>query len=606
MPHIVAVLSRERVQIKKFHVQNFRSIHNSGWINVSQITSFVGPNESGKSNLCEALYLLNPFDETEDYNIDEDWPADNWGDKKKTTVCSARFQLDAEEIADLAFALGVVTEEDDAETDEETTPTEKAKEQPPLPKAVELSAWRGYWGKERGYKVSGFENPDKKLLKAWADENIPKCVYIRDYELSGAQVELDQLAQRKANPAQLTTDDRMLLIILELAQIELDDFIAKGSTAEGRTLRSYDRRQASSYLTNQFARLWKQKDVRFEIEVDATTLNVFVEDKGLGMPIRLNRRSTGFRWYVSFAWKFTHATRGQYKDSILLLEEPGVHLHHAGHQDLLDLFEELSEDNTILYTTHLSTMIDPGFPERIRIVEIHDHHTQVIQGIVSSQPQPMMVVEASLGLTGSMSGLLGNRKTLIVEGGDDSLILQKLSSVLIRAGKVGLSDQIYLWAARSATKTPMHAGFLVGHKWDGAVLLDSDEEGELARDKIQELYLDKLAEDTTFDVLMLAAAAGIKDTPAAIEELFPEKFFLDCVNRAYGLAMTATDLPSEGTIKSRVKYALKAKHDRDYDPDAVLGELLKEFDKWDDVKKLPTGTAVKAEKLFKAINAAFE
>src|SRR5258708_30277421 len=54
------------------------------------------------------------------------------------------------------------------------------------------------------------------------------------------------------------------------------------------------------------------------------------------------------------------AARGEYKSCVLLLEEPGIHLHHAGHRDLLELFEELAgpngadkagADNTIIYTT---------------------------------------------------------------------------------------------------------------------------------------------------------------------------------------------------------------------------------------------------------------
>ncbi len=64
--------------------------------------------------------------------------------------------------------------------------------------------------------------------------------------------------------------------------------------------------------------------------------------------------------------------QGEYgKSCILLLEEPGVHLHHAGHRDLLQLFEELSENNTIIYTTHLATMlVTLGIPSRVRIVEV--------------------------------------------------------------------------------------------------------------------------------------------------------------------------------------------------------------------------------------------
>ena len=87
-------------------------------------------------------------------------------------------------------------------------------------------------------------------------------------------------------------------------------------------------------------------------------------------------------------------------------------------------------------------MVDPAFPERIRIVENEASHATVKRGVVSSQRAPMAVVELALGLTGDMSGLLGSRQTLIVEGGDDALILHKLSGLLRSDGRPYLSERI--------------------------------------------------------------------------------------------------------------------------------------------------------------------
>lgn len=77
---------------------------------------------------------------------------------------------------------------------------------------------------------------------------------------------------------------------------------------------------------------------------------------------------TGFRWYVSFAWKFTHASEGDFENCTLLLEEPGIHLHYSGQRDLLGVFEDLSGTNTVMYTTHLSSMVDQANPARHGLV----------------------------------------------------------------------------------------------------------------------------------------------------------------------------------------------------------------------------------------------
>jgi hypothetical protein len=395
-----------------------------------------------------------------------------------------------------------------------------------------------------------------------------------------------------------------------LAEIDLVVFVKKGGTAEGRTLRQFDKRQASAYLTQQFQKLWRQKKVKFDIEVDGPTLNIFAEDEAIGFPVRLNRRSTGFRWYVSFAWKFTHASEGDFKNCTLLLEEPGVHLHHSGQRDLLDVFEDLSENNTVMYTTHLSSMVDQANPERVRIIETdRDHHLKVTHGVVSSQSAPMAVIESSLGLTPDLSGMLGNRKVLIVEGGTDALILSKLSGLLTKEGKVGLSDHIYLWVAETSTKTPMYAAFAIGQRWHAGVLLDTDDAGHKAYTKIKDMNLKDYAEEIgrEFQVLMLGNSSGVTKTDVAIEDLFPDEWFLGCVNRAYGLAIKLEDLPPDGStlISKRVETAMKQRQGRDLKKKDVLKEMLKDFDGWTKISDLPNGTATNAERLFKKINAAF-
>lgn len=597
------------MKLTQFKVTRYRNIWDSGWVDVSDVTAFVGQNEAGKSNLFEALYRINPFATDDTYDIDEDWPVDDWGNKDPSTVvCETHFSLTAEDIEDLYKEAGL-------------TPTETATEggevehvAPDLPAELVLIGSRSY-DSAPTFAVAGerVADLDLKRVDSWAKRHVPKFVLIQDYGLSGTQIELNHLADRykKLHWQGLTNEEQTVKIVLDLAKIDIDDFLAKGGTAEGRTVRSFDKRAASSYLSKQFRDLWTQKKVNFHIEIDGTTLNIFAEDDAVGMPVRLHRRSSGFRWHVSFAWKFTHASKGHYKDCILLLEEPGVHLHYSGQRDLLEVFQRLSASNTILYTTHLASMVDPAYPERVRIVETQaNNHTTVKKGVVSSQKAPMAVVELSLGLTGDMSGLLGTRQTLVVEGGDDALILHKLSGILRGEGKPHLSDRIYLWPARGAPKTPMYAAFAVGQGWDAGVLLDTDHEGQTAKKKIDELVLKDLADEqkARFRVLMLGNAAGIKKTDAAIEDIFDDQFYIDCVNAAFGLAIKFEDLPADGSdmVTKRVERVLVERYGhKTIDKRRIMSEILSQFDAWEKVSDLPKGTAARAEKLFCAINKAF-
>lgn len=597
------------MKFDSFRVQNYRNITDSNWIDVNTITAFVGQNEAGKSNLFEALQRVNPFmPQDKNYYADEDWPVDDWSNKPDSkmqkVVCEVKFRLTESEIEDLYNSARLTPTEP-------ITDDKQVVENIVLPMDLILEG-KSYYNAHAHFHVENSQalGLDDAKVNQWALKSLPKFVFIKEYEISGSQIELDHLITRHGQVGWggLSNEEQTIWVILQLAKINVNDFLQKGGTAEGRTIRSFDKRQASAYLSNQFKNLWRQKDVNFDIEIDNTTLNIFVEDSGLGMPIRLKNRSTGFRWYVSFAWKFTHASSGQYKNCILLLEEPGVHLHYDGQQDLLGVFENLSQENTILYTTHLASMVDLRNPERIRIVEVLDKHASVKTGIVSSQKAASAVIEVSLGLSGSLSGLLGNRQTLIVEGGTDAIIIQKLSGLFKSNGKEGLSDTIYLWPAKSASQTPMYAGFAVGNEWDAGVLLDNDEAGQAAKKKISELYLSKLKGNAKFFISQIGSAAKISKTDAAIEDLFPNDFYIECVNSAYHIIIKAGELPVDGSdmITKRVEEVLIKRHGfKELDKGRVLNEMLKRFDKWKKLSDLPEGTEEKAANLFSTINNAF-
>jgi hypothetical protein len=209
-----------------------------------------------------------------------------------------------------------------------------------------------------------------------------------------------------------------------------------------------------------------------------------------------------------------------------------------------------------------------------------------------------------------MGGLLGTRQTLIVEGGDDALILNKLSGVLRSGGKTHLSDRIYPWPARGAPKTPMYAAFVVGQGWDSGVLLDTDAEGYAAKQKIEELTLKNLAnkQQSRFRVLLLGKAAGLKKTDAAIEDLFDDDFYVDCVNAAFRIAIKMDDLPADGSdmITKRVEKVLVEKYGhKKLDKRRVMSEILRRFDSWEGPMDLPKNVATRAESLFETINKAF-
>lgn len=92
------------MQLKSFRITNFRSINDSGEIDVSRITALLGRNESGKSNLLRGLHTLNPAEGFAALNPIKDFPRHRKLAEcsDSTPVVSTKWKLTSSEQAQLA------------------------------------------------------------------------------------------------------------------------------------------------------------------------------------------------------------------------------------------------------------------------------------------------------------------------------------------------------------------------------------------------------------------------------------------------------------------------------------------------------------------------
>ena len=72
------------MKLTSFRVRNFRSIEDSTWIDVNDITNIIGVNESGKSNILLALWKLNPATDDGKINLLADLPRERYAELKDT------------------------------------------------------------------------------------------------------------------------------------------------------------------------------------------------------------------------------------------------------------------------------------------------------------------------------------------------------------------------------------------------------------------------------------------------------------------------------------------------------------------------------------------
>jgi predicted ATPase len=350
--------------------------------------------------------------------------------------------------------------------------------------------------------------------------NLPTFIYMDDYRVFTGTALLDQVKQR-IDQKRPTDEDKSLNTILELSGLDLGEEVKKGqmSSADDKEQRQYDLDDASATLTRLIEGRWKQRKYEVQFRADGQQFFTFVKDEKDASLIRLEERSKGFQWFFSFDLLFMYESHGEFNNCVLLLDEPGLHLHPDAQRDLLKRLEAYAEGNVLIYTTHLPFMIDLRQPSRIRAVCETAAGTVVTEDLNSTQPEARFSLQAALGMSVSSSYLVA-QTNVVVEGVDDYWAISELSNLLNRSGEDGLPDDVLVTAARGASEVAYMATFMIGQELGVVALLDSDKAGEDAHDHLVKAWLTRY-KGTKATVLGLGPAVGVPNREFALEDLIP-------------------------------------------------------------------------------------
>ena len=175
--------------------------------------------------------------------------------------------------------------------------------------------------------------------------------------------------------------------------------------------------------------------------------------------VNLNERSRGFRWFFSFYIIFAADTTGGNADgAVLLLDEPGLHLHAKSQGNLL---KHLRTDfkNQIIYTTHSPFMVPPNAINTVRTVSIDQERGTHVTDLPSGDARTLFPLQAALGYHLSQTLFVGH-SNLIVEGVTDFWILSSVSAYLDANGTAALPEEVTITPAGGAGKVPYMAALL--------------------------------------------------------------------------------------------------------------------------------------------------
>lgn len=389
---------------------------------------------------------------------------------------------------------------------------------------------------------------DKTVIE-YLEANMPKYVYYSNYGNLDSQIYLPQVLQnigKKDLGIKESAKARTLKTLFKFVQLDPNEITELGTEDTGNLTQDQinkiaDKKKereillasAASGFTKSFNEWWKQGDYTFEFQADGNFFRIWVSDSVRPERIELESRSTGLQWFFSFYLVFLVESEQHHQNAILLLDEPGVTLHPLAQKDLFLFFENLSQNNQMLYTTHSPFMVDSNHLERVRSVYIDTKGKTVVSPDLraaerlrgANQPQSIYPAHAALGLSVSDT-LLVNCNPVLVEGESDQVYLSALKNLLISKGKIAPLKEIVFIPTGGIKGIKATSAILSGaSEIKPPVLLDGDKPGvkmatELKAD-FYAAYKDK--------VILISKYTSLDE--GEIEDLFPKQKFARLVAR---------------------------------------------------------------------------
>lgn len=367
---------------KAFRVFDFKSIRDSGVCQLSGdgITVLAGQNESGKTAL---LSSLRDFDlkadgspQTADYRPDDRFDArPRVAVQFAVAVSDIQEWLDADGISVPRRVLARIADEKDLWITRDLD-SGKFSVQENL-----LSLWTE--PDEGGHASGGSSETKTHVPISPADfaaglrDYWPSFVYFDSFEdILPRSVAFDEVKPAKKTAQSSVpkpTAAQSVLDFVTLADIDLD--VVEKYAEQDKSLSNYLSSRGTS-ITGDFLSYWKQRtdgeqtvDLRVQHHRDAAgelQLAFYVHDKSDQYP---EQRSRGFLWFLSFYLRLAAARkRDPDRKRVLLIDEPGTHLHARAQRDVLHLLEDrLSRFDQIIYSTHSPYLIPTEKLHRLRI-----------------------------------------------------------------------------------------------------------------------------------------------------------------------------------------------------------------------------------------------
>ena len=539
------------MKLTQARVINYRSIDDSSWVRVDDVTALVGKNESGKTAFLQAIRKINSISGEEDTFSIRDYPRKGYikykkiHDQNPCEVAQAEFELNAEEISEIEANFGdgilasnkvIVSKNYKNERNWKISLAESVSQPPNVTTFTQPSTPAPTSFQSAVQAVDEVSNVSERISKQFLEKWLPKFVYFDNYSLMRGKISINELRQRSENGGPFDDADRTFLSLLTLSGVSLED-LEKDLGYEDIKV---ELESASITITDEIFEYWQQnRQLKVEFDVsqadprDAAPLNqgkilhVRIENARHRVTVSFDERSKGFVWFFSFLSYFSHLEETESGDLIILLDEPGTALHAMAQKDFLRFMDErLSPRCQVLYTTHSPFMIDLQKLHRIRLVQDMDGvGTVITDDPVHNDRETVFPLQMALGYQMAQTLFLSPH-CLMVNSPSDLIYLQVLGDMVAAEAGSRIDPRWVIIPVGSTDNLSTFITLLGDNYVSVAVMMDLTPTN---KEKIEAINRKNELEGE--NPVKWVQVTRVRD--ADIEDLFDPKVYLQLVNLSY-------------------------------------------------------------------------
>lgn len=464
--------------------------------------------------------------------------------------------------------------------------------------------------------VEAVQGDPAAAARAWVAEAMPSFIYFDKYGQLESRIYLPAYLKRCREPHP-DSRTRTQMALFDISGLDPAEVLELGRPRDaGETDADVQRRRdmrralldsASFEFTGDWIDWWSDEFQRMQFDVEDDELILRISDSHNPFPILFEERGYGFQWFFAFYLVFFRESSQTTQPQILLLDEPGLHLHPTLQRRLIEFLAMVAQTRQLVYSTHLPFLIDGTQLSRVRTVYRNTadprRQTSTVSEAIrpTGDPDTAFPVLASLSYALAQDFLAGQRTVLLQDLMQYWLLKTIDAAIRMHGDGAVLADGTALVPAGDASHLlPLGAMMLKTPPDDDrrlVVLVDS----EMIRGPLAQAVREAFAGDLRLLVIDQAIGQG----SATIEDLIPRDVYVEAVRRQtdHSFALEphehelATNVAAVDSAYARHGWGRFSREVRAAVVMRLIGTWMRE------PGTVPKSTRVMASALFEAINA---